>query len=157
VLSARTADDSLNVNGQRRPHGQGQARYRHHAGKWQPLLRCGRKRGFHHSTSPREHDRQTFDAIGDTDKSSSYVTPEKFRLRKRCKIAAWNVRSMNQPGKLFLIERELMRLQLKVVGLSEVRWTKQGHFITNNGNTLVYAGHDTQHTAGVAVWLDKSV
>ena len=64
---------------------------------------------------------------------------------------------MYQPGKLFLVERELMRLQLKVVGLSEVRWTKQGHFITNNGNTLVYAGHDTQHTAGVAVWLDKSV
>jgi len=64
---------------------------------------------------------------------------------------------MLQSGKLFLVERELMRLLLKVVDLSEVRWTKQGHFTMNNGSTLVYSGHETQHTAGVAVWMDKSV
>ena len=43
-------------------------------------------------------------------------------LRKKTRIATWNARTMNQPGKLECITKEASRLKLDVLGLSEVRW-----------------------------------
>ena len=45
-------------------------------------------------------------------------------IRKKTRIATWNVRTMNQPGKLECITREACHLKLDVLGLSEVRWKK---------------------------------
>ena len=42
-------------------------------------------------------------------------------LRNKTRIATWNVRTMNHPGKLECITREASRLKLDVFGLSEVR------------------------------------
>ena len=44
-----------------------------------------------------------------------------YNLRKKTKVSTWNVRTMNQPGKLECITRESSRLKLDVLGLSEVR------------------------------------
>ena len=38
-------------------------------------------------------------------------------------IASWNVRSLDQPGKLDNVELEAERLKIDVLGISEVRWT----------------------------------
>jgi hypothetical protein len=43
------------------------------------------------------------------------------------KIGTWNVRSM-QSGKMDVIQREMERLEIAVMGLSETRWKGQGHF-----------------------------
>src|SRR6218665_1339691 len=66
------------------------------------------------------------------------------------KIGTWNVRSM-QSGKMNIIQREMKRLELTIMGLSETRWKGQGHFNWNgykiimcdrsSGNAIM--GYDT--------------
>ena len=37
-------------------------------------------------------------------------------------IGTWNIRSMNQ-GKLDLVKQEMVRVNIKILGLSELKWT----------------------------------
>jgi hypothetical protein len=60
---------------------------------------------------------------------------------------------MFQKGKLENIKKEMQRLQVNVLGLSEVRWMGAGSFTTDNF-TLFYSGGD-QHERGVGILLDK--
>ena len=77
-------------------------------------------------------------------------------LRKKTRIAAWSVRTMNQPGKLECITREASRLKLDVLGLSEVRWKNSGKCTTNE-HVMIYFGHKTEHKHGVGDLLSKQV
>ena len=72
--------------------------------------------------------------------------------RKPHKIATWNIRTMLQKGKLENIKAEMKRLQINILGLSEVRWKGAGMFSTD-GFTLIYSGGE-QHKNGVAIILD---
>ena len=42
-------------------------------------------------------------------------------------IGTWNVRSMNQ-GKLEVVKQEMARMNIKILGISELRWTGMGEF-----------------------------
>ena len=42
-------------------------------------------------------------------------------------IGTWNVRSMNQ-GKLELVKQEMARVKIKILGISEVKWTGMDEF-----------------------------
>ena len=42
-------------------------------------------------------------------------------------IGTWNVRSMNQ-GKLEVIKQEVARVNLDILGISELKWTGMGEF-----------------------------
>lgn len=48
---------------------------------------------------------------------------------------------MFQKGKLENVKKEMERLKLNVLGLSEVRWTGAGSFTTDNF-TIFYSGGD---------------
>ena len=43
--------------------------------------------------------------------------------RKYC-IGTWNVRSVNQ-GKLVVVKQEMARVNTKILGISELKWTKK--------------------------------
>jgi hypothetical protein len=60
---------------------------------------------------------------------------------------------MFQKGKLENVKKEMQRLLVNVLGISEVRWTGPGSFPTYNFN-LFYFGGD-QHERGVGILLDK--
>ena len=77
-------------------------------------------------------------------------------LRKKTKIVTWNVRTMNQSGKLECITREASRLKLDVLGLSEMRWKNSGR-CTTDGHVMIYSGHKTEHKHGVVVILSNQV
>ena len=64
---------------------------------------------------------------------------------------------MLQLGKLQIFGREMDRLRMDVCGLSEVRWSRQGHFTTIDGHTMVYSGRDVQGMSGVAIWIHKKI
>lgn len=70
------------------------------------------------------------------------------------RIGTWNIRSMFMAGKLDNIIKEMARLKLNILGLSEVRWPgggKQQH----NKTTLYYSGSDkVGHPNGVGLLLD---
>ena len=44
-------------------------------------------------------------------------------------IGTWNVRSMNQ-GKLEVVKQEMARVNADILGISELKWTGMGEFIT---------------------------
>ena len=47
-------------------------------------------------------------------------------MRQKRKIGTWNVRTLNQDGKLENVIMKMKRLKLDILGLSEVRWTNSG-------------------------------
>ena len=42
-------------------------------------------------------------------------------------IGTWNVRSMNQ-GKLEVVEQEMARVNIDILGINELKWTGIGEF-----------------------------
>ena len=42
-------------------------------------------------------------------------------------IGSWNVRSVNQ-GKLEVIKQEMSRVNIDILGISELKWTRMGEF-----------------------------
>ena len=51
-------------------------------------------------------------------------------------IGTWNVRSMNQ-GKLEVVKQEMARVNVNILGISELKWTGMGEF----NSELQYFGH----------------
>ena len=76
-------------------------------------------------------------------------------LRRKKRIATWNVRTMNQPERLKCITREASRLNLVVLGLSEVRWKNAGRCTTDD--VMICSGHKTEYKHGVGVLVSKQV
>src|SRR5215469_9363577 len=72
------------------------------------------------------------------------------------RIATWNVRTLYQIGKLENVEREMNRLRVDMLGLSEVRWPGVGCNKMDNGEILVYAGGDTAERS-VGIMLTEAV
>ena len=48
-------------------------------------------------------------------------------------IGTWNVRSINQ-GKLEVIEQKMVRVNVDILGISELKWTGMGEF---NSMTII--------------------
>jgi len=78
------------------------------------------------------------------------------KLRHTLKIATWNVRTMRTDAKLETLEGEMKRYGIGCLGVAETRWTGVGHFISDNGSTVIYSG-GTEHKYGVGVILDKAL
>ena len=62
------------------------------------------------------------------------VTGDRSKIRC-CKeqycIGTWNVRSMNQ-GKLEVVKQEMARVNVYILGISELKWTGMGEFNSYN-------------------------
>ena len=55
-------------------------------------------------------------------------------------IGTWNVRSMNQ-GKLKEVKQEMARVNIYILGISELKWTKMGKFNSDDHYTY-YSGQE---------------
>ena len=65
-------------------------------------------------------------------------------------IGTWNVRPMNQ-GK-----QEMARVNVKILGYSELRWTGMGEF-NSNDHYFYYRGQESLRRNGVAIIVNKRV
>ena len=54
-------------------------------------------------------------------------------------IGTWNVRSMNQ-GKLEVVKQEMARVNVDILGISELKWTEMGEF--NSDDYIYYVGRN---------------
>ena len=52
-------------------------------------------------------------------------------LKEQYYIGAWNVRSMNQ-GKLEMVKQEMTRVNINILGISDLKWTEIGEFNSND-------------------------
>ena len=63
-------------------------------------------------------------------------------------IGTWNVKSMNQ-GKLDMIKQEVARVNIDILGISELKWTGMGKF-NSDDHYIYYCGQESLRRNGVA-------
>ena len=68
-------------------------------------------------------------------------------------IATWNVRTMAKTGSLENVKREMNRLKINILGLSEVRWQGAGS-VNYDGYRIIYSGGE-KCERGVGFILDS--
>ena len=68
-------------------------------------------------------------------------------------IGIWNVRSMNQ-GKLEVVKQEMARVNINILGISELRCTGIGEF-NSDDHYIYYCGQETLKRNGVAIIVNK--
>ena len=61
---------------------------------------------------------------------------------------------MNQ-GKLEVVKQEMARANIKIVGISELKWTGMGEF-NSDDHYIYYCGQEALRRNGVALRLNKS-
>ena len=75
--------------------------------------------------------------------------------KKQYCIGTWNVGSRNQ-GKLGVVKQEIARLNVDILGISELKWTGMGEFNADD-HYIYYCGLESLRRNGVAIIINKRV
>ena len=75
--------------------------------------------------------------------------------KEQCCIGTWNVRTMNQ-GKLEVVKQEMTRVNIDILGISELRWMGMGEF-NSDDHYIYYCGQESLVRNGVAIIVNKRV
>ena len=70
-------------------------------------------------------------------------------------IGTWNVRCMNQ-GKLEVVKQKMDRVNINILGISEVKWTGMGEF-NSDDHRINYCGKKSLRRNGVVLIVNKTV
>ena len=74
--------------------------------------------------------------------------------KQYCK-GTWNVRSINQ-GKLEVVKQEMAKVNIDILGISELKWTGMGEF-NSDDHYIYYCGHESLRRNGVAIIVNERV
>ena len=97
-------------------------------------------------TEPKQKQHPVVDVTGD--RSKVHCCKEQY-----C-IGIWNVRSRNQ-GKLEVVNQEMARVNVGILGISELKWTGMGEF-NSDDHYIYYFGQESLRRNGVAIMVNKS-
>ena len=78
------------------------------------------------------------------------------KSREQYCIGTWNVRSMNQAGKLEVIRQETASVNVDMLGISELKWTGMGEF-NSDDPCIYYCEQESLRRNGVAIIVHKRV
>ena len=70
-------------------------------------------------------------------------------------MGTWNVRAMNQ-GKLEVVKQEMARVNVDILGISELKWTGMGEFKSDD-HYIYYCGQESLRRNGVAIIVNNGV
>ena len=70
-------------------------------------------------------------------------------------IGTWNVQSMNQ-GKLEMVKQEMKRVNIDILGISELKWTRMAEF-NSDDHYIYYCRQESLRRNGVALIDNKRV
>ena len=84
---------------------------------------------------------------GTGDRSKVQCCKEQYRM------GTWNVKSMNQ-GKLEAVKHDMTRMNIDILGISELRWTGIGEF-NSDEHYIYYCGQKSVRRNGVATMVNK--
>ena len=77
-----------------------------------------------------------------------------YKAEQYC-IRTWYVGSMNQ-RKLEVVKQEMVRVNIDIVGISELKWTGMGEF--NSDDHYIYScRQESLRRNGVAIMVNKRV
>ena len=96
---------------------------------------------------PKQKQYPAVDVTGDRSKVRCY--------KEQYCIGTWNVRSMNQ-GKLEVVKQEMARVNVDILGISELKWTEMGEFNPDD-HYIYYCGQECLRRNGVAITVNKRV
>ena len=83
--------------------------------------------------------------------------PDIYKLKHDKKIGTWNVRSLFQAGKVNNVIKEMQRLNIDILGCSEVRWPNLGQCEINDNTVYNCGDTTTRNKNGVAIIVNKEV
>ena len=115
-----------------------------HYASWDQWRTNSRKK---EQTEPKQKQHPVVDVTGD--RSKVRCCEEQY-----C-IGTWNVRSMNQ-GKLEVVNQEMARANVDILGISELKWTGMGEF-NSDDHYIYYWGQESLRRNGVAIMVNKRV
>ena len=98
-------------------------------------------------TEPKQKQHSVVDVTGDGSKVQC--------CKEQYYTGTWNVRSMNQ-GKLKMVKQEVTRVNIDILGISELRWTGTGEF-SSDDHYIYYCGQEPLRRNGVALIVNKIV
>ena len=96
---------------------------------------------------PKQKQHPVVDGIGDRSKVQC--------CKEQYGKGTWNVRSMNQ-GKLEVVKQEMTRVNIDILGINELRWTRMGEF-NSDDHYIYYCGQESLRRNGVAIIVNKRV
>ena len=96
---------------------------------------------------PKQKEYQAVDVTGD--RSKVRCCKEQYCIGTR------NVRSMNQ-GKLEVVKQEMARVNIDILGLSELKWMGMGKF-NSDDQCIYYCGQESLRGNGVAIMVNRSL
>ena len=96
---------------------------------------------------PKQKQHPVVDVTGD--RSKVWCCKEQY-----C-IGTWNVRSTNQ-SKLELVKQEMTRVNVNILGISELKWTGMGEF-NSDDHYIYHCGQESLRRNGVAIMVNKRV
>ena len=96
---------------------------------------------------PKQKQHPAVDMIGDGSKVRC--------CKEQYCIGTSNVRSMNQ-GKLEVVKQETARVNISILGISEVKWTGIGEF-NSDDHYIYYCRQEFLRRTGVALIVHKSL
>ena len=96
---------------------------------------------------PKQKQHPVVDGTGDTSKIRC--------CKEQYCIGTWNVRSTNQ-GKLEVVKQEMARVNVDILGISELKWTGKGEF-NSDDHYIYYCGQESLRRNGVAIMINKRV
>ena len=76
-------------------------------------------------------------------------------LKKKNCIGTWDVRSMNQ-GKLEVAKQEMVRVNISISGISELKWTRMDVF-NSNDHYIYYCGQESLRRNRIDLIVKKRV
>ena len=103
--------------------------------------------GKNEEMEPKQKQHPVVDVAGD--RSKVHCCKEQY-----C-IGTWNVRSINQ-GKLEVVKQEIARVNVDILGISELKWTGMGEF-NSDDHYIYYCGQESLRRSGVAIIVNKRV
>ena len=94
-------------------------------------------------------------------KKKQYAVADVTGIRSKvqcCKeqycLGTWNVRSMNE-GKLVVVKQEMARVNVNILGISELKWTGLGEF--NSDDRYIYCRQESLRRNGIAIMVNRKV
>ena len=98
-------------------------------------------------TEPKQNQHPVVNVTGDGSKVQC--------CKEQYYMGTWNVMPMNQ-GRFQVIKQEMVRLNIDILGTSELKWTGMGEF--NLGDYYIYyCGQESLRRNGVAIIVNKRV
>lgn len=102
------------------------------------------------------NDQETAPSPGRSFDGAGVLRITQLEMTKILKIGTWNVRTLYEAGKTHNLIREMKRLDIQILGVSETHWLGSGCFEIED-HTIYFSGaEDGPHQKGVAIICDKS-